>query len=224
VDVYVHRVGRTSRAGKTGIAISLITPREQWRLRQIEAYTKQKITRSELPTVEDIQKQREAQLLEQMTVWLRRGRCRREREMVTELVEQGHDPLEIAAVALKLSRAEEKQRPIAPVSEVEEWRPQKNGRAGKRANGRNGREQVNDSHERGMVRLSLNTGKAHGLRANHVVGTLAYHADIPGHSIGKIQIQDRHTLVDVPEEFVGQVLAKTGSYRIGKQAITVERV
>jgi ATP-dependent RNA helicase DeaD len=74
-----------------------------------------------------------------------------------------------------------------------------------------------------MVRLTLSLGKASGLRPNDVVGTLAYQANIPGRAIGKIQIQAQQTLVDVPEQFVGQVLAKTGSYRLGKQAITVER-
>ena len=74
-----------------------------------------------------------------------------------------------------------------------------------------------------MVRLSLSTGKADGIRVNHVVGTLAHFADIPGHSLGKIRIQEQNTFVDVPEQYVRQVLAKTGSYRIGKQAITVER-
>ena len=57
-----------------------------------------------------------------------------------------------------------------------------------------------------------------------VVGTLAHYADIPGHSIGKIRIQDRQTLVDVPEQFAGRVLANTRTYRIGKQAVTIERV
>ena len=75
-----------------------------------------------------------------------------------------------------------------------------------------------------LVRLSLSTGKADGLRVNHVVGTLAHYADIPGHTIGKIRIQDRQTLVDVPEQFVGRVLANTRTYRIGKQAVTIERV
>lgn len=222
-EVYVHRIGRTGRAGKTGIAITLLTPREQWRWRKIEAYAQQKISQAALPTVEDIQRQRETQLLEQMTVWLRRGRCQRERELVAALVEAGHDPLEIAAVALKLSRAEEKQRPIAPVGEVRAWPSQPTRGSGKQGNRRNNHNWANRSPESGMVRLTLSTGRAAGLRANHVVGTLAHHADIPGHAIGKIRIQDQHTWVEVPEQFVGQVLAKTGSYRIGKQAITVER-
>ena len=121
-EVYVHRVGRTGRAGKAGIAISLWTPRERWRLQQIESYTRQPITRATLPTVEEIQAQREARLLEQMTVWMRRGRYRREWELVTELVENGHEPLEIAAAALKLAHGEERQRPIMTVREVVEER------------------------------------------------------------------------------------------------------
>ncbi len=252
-EVYVHRVGRTGRAGKTGVAITLLTPKERGQFRRIESYTKQKIVQSVLPTVEDIKRQREEELVKRMLVWLRRGRCTREREIVTELAAGGHDPAEIAAAALKLARAEEKQRPIAPVSEVQEWRPKtrsgsrrENGRNGHGRNGRdrngrnrNGREHsardengrnrnggtapTNKSHEDGMVRLTLSTGKVDGICVNHVVGALAHFADIPGHFIGKVYIQEQHTFVDVPEKFVKQALAKTGIYRIGRQAIAVER-
>jgi len=75
-----------------------------------------------------------------------------------------------------------------------------------------------------MVRLSLGTGKKHGVRPSDVVGAIASHASIPGSTIGKILIQDRHTLVDVPKEYVPQVLDKTGTYRIRKLGnVTVER-
>jgi ATP-dependent RNA helicase DeaD len=237
-EVYVHRVGRTGRAGKTGIAITLLTPREQWRLRRIEKYARQKIAQATLPTVADIQARREAELLEQAMVWLRRGRCSRERELVTQLVEEGHDVMDIAAVALKLARAEEKQRPIPPIGEPVQNRPRqdkhRNGRMrngnrrvgngnGRMRNG-NGRGQASkQSHEKGMVRLMLSAGKEHGTRPNDVVGTIAFHADIPGRTIGAIRIQDQHTLVDVPEKFVTQILDKSGSYQIHRQAVTIER-
>ncbi len=73
-----------------------------------------------------------------------------------------------------------------------------------------------------MVRLSLNMGKKHGIRPNDIVGTIAFHADIPGSSIGKIFIQEKHSLVDVPETLAGQVLAKTGDYRIRQQPVSVK--
>lgn len=227
-EIYVHRVGRTGRAGKTGVALTLLTSKEQWRLRKIEQYTRQKVTLAALPTSEDIQNRREAELLEKMAVWLKRGRCAREREMVTELAAQGHDVLEIAAVALKLARAEEKQRPIARISEVVA-EPERRGKREKFGNNRmrsqgNGRKSAatSNSHEKGMVRLSLNAGKVDGLRVNDVVGTIAFHADIPGSTIGAIHIQEDRTLVDVPEQFAGKVLAKTGSYRVRQKRLNIE--
>ncbi len=221
-EMYVHRVGRTGRAGKTGIAISLLTNKEMWRLRRIEGFTKQKITPIKIPTVEEIEERREAQLLEELTMWLNRGRCQKERQIVTELAEAGHDPIQIAATALKMVRSEEKQRPIAPVSEVAQGRPQKPQRDNKRVKKTNGHNGTNSSHEQGMVRMTLSAGKAHGIRPADVVGTIAYHADIPGCSIGEISILDRYTLVDVPQQYVDQTLAKAGKYRIRKNAVTLE--
>ncbi len=221
-ELYVHRVGRTGRAGKTGIAITLLTVKEQWRLHRIEGFTKQKITKIEIPTVKEIEEHREAQLLNELMVWLKRGRCQKERQIVTELAEAGHDPVQIAATALKMARAEEKQRPIAPISEIVEVRPQKAQREFKRTRSGNGRNGTKSSHEQGMVRLTLSAGKAHGLSPADVVGSIAHYANIPGYSIGAINILEKHTLVDVPQEYVAQTLAKAGKYRIRRNAVTLE--
>ncbi|MEW5828825.1 MAG: DEAD/DEAH box helicase, partial [Chloroflexota bacterium] len=227
-EVYVHRIGRTGRAGKTGIAISLVPPREQFRLRKIEQFTRHKLTRASLPTVEDITQFREGQLLEQVSVWLQRARYKREREMVEALMAEGHDPADIAAAALKIARAEEKQRPIAELSEVlerperRERRQPREGSMGPRRPGSRAA-RGSESHEEGMVRLSLSIGKSHGIRPADIVGSIAFHADIPGHTIGKIYIQDHFTLVDVPAGSVGRVLAKNGGYSIRRQPFVVEK-
>jgi ATP-dependent RNA helicase DeaD len=231
-EVYVHRIGRTGRAGKTGIAITLFTPREKRRLREIESLTKQPLTRATLPTAEDIRKFREAQVLEQMKIWLGRGRYQREREMIEGLVTEGHELLEVAAAALKLARQSEKQRPVAAVAEVQEtprsFRTEREftpgGRKDHAARGnssahRNSR----SSHEAGMIRLRMGKGRMHGVRPNDVVGTIAYQADIPGSTIGKIHIEDQFTFVDVPEQFVDKVLLHNGNYRIGKHKFALEK-
>ncbi len=231
-EIYVHRIGRTGRAGKSGIAISIVPPSGMSRLRSIESFTRQKIKRAEIPTREEILLGREVRLLDQIEVWLKRGRCQREREIVSELAESGHDPLEIAAVALKIARAEEKQRPIQKIGEVRQEKSRRSrqpNRKGKqrfqRSSSRNRGARVNAtfSHEAGMVRLVLSKGKAHGVNPGEVVSTIAYHADIPGSEIGKIQIQPQHTLVDVPEKFCEQVIANAGNYRLRKQTLTVTR-
>ena len=227
-EAYLHRVGRTARAGKSGVAISLLTPQEKWRLRRIEGFTRQPLVPAVLPTAAEIEAKRRAELLEKMAVWLRRGRCQQEKEVVAELTAAGHDPVEIAAVALKLVRASEKQRPVPLINPVQDIAP----RAPRRPTGSPARRPAktvaaaprpleNETCERGMVRVRLKAGKTHGIRPGDVVGTIAYHAEIPGGSIGAIRIENDHTLVDVPCQFVAQVLAKTGRYRIRRQPVAV---
>jgi ATP-dependent RNA helicase DeaD len=223
----------------------LITPAEHAHLRRIEAFTRQKFLRAALPSIEDIMNRRSAQLTEQVTVWLKRGRINRERAIVEELVAQGHEPLDVAAAALKLARGDEKQRTIAPVAEVEEtkeaaskhftreprrgsYHDEKRGRpSSSRSLSRASSKSTprlrggNDSHERGMVRLTLNVGTTHGIRPSDLVGAIAYHAAIPGNAIGKIQIENQKSFVDVPELLVPQVMKQAGKYKIRKQPVKV---
>jgi ATP-dependent RNA helicase DeaD len=236
-EVYVHRIGRTGRAGKTGIAISFFTPREKRRLRDIEGFTKQVLTKGTLPTADDIKAFRENLVVEQMKIWLGRGRYQREREMVQQLVAEGHEILEVAAAALKLARQSEKQRPVANIAEVKdeprEYKSQREFGRGKREfssrrdssshRDSSSRRDSRTSHEAGMVRLKLNRGKADGVRPNDVVGTIAFQADIPGATIGKIRIEDKVTFVDVPEQYLTQVMKQNGNYRIGKNKFALEK-
>ncbi len=142
--------------------------------------------------------------------------------MVTRLVEMGHDPLQVAAIALKIARGEEKQRPIAHISEVFEVRPPKARRDIKRGKNGNGRNRAKGSSEKGMVRLTLSAGKSHGVRPADVVGMIAYHANFPGNTIGAISILDKHTLVDIPQPYLEQTLAKAGKYQIRNNAVSLE--
>jgi len=231
-EIYIHRIGRTGRAGRSGTAISIVTPAGMRQLRSIESLTRQKIKKADIPSRQEILQTREEHLLEQVEIWLRRNRCQREREIVEELVESGHDPMEIATVAIKIARAEEKQRPIQEIGEVRQndrsssRQPNRRGKSRfqkRSSRGRSDRFNSESSHEEGMVRLVLNKGKAHGVNPGEVVSTIAYNADIPGSQIGKILIRPQTTFVDVPEELCEQVLANSSSYRLQKKAFTVTR-
>ena len=229
-EVYVHRIGRTGRAGREGIAISLLSPKDRWQLRRIEEYTRFKLKAAELPTIQQIENHRQALLMEQLEVWINRGRCRREREVVDMLMLTGHTPEDIAAAALKLARGDEKKRPIDPITPIKEEqfssrdRDRKGERFPKRAGqgspsaGRRGSDRDKD-----MVPLRLDIGRADGVAVNHVVAALSHFSGITGSQLGKIRIEDKSTLVDVPEQMVGKLLAKNGAYRIGRRTINLER-
>lgn len=230
-EVYVHRIGRTGRAGKAGIAISLARPGERRALREIEHFTRQPMTEHTIPSVEDIQSKRQDELIEKVNVWLRRPRCKEERAIVELMVASGIDPMELAAAALKVARSGEKTRPIAEMSPLveKEKRPERKPRADfdrePVKGSRDRRFTVRDdkhSHEMGMVRLKMNIGKAQGIRPADVVGAIAFHADIPGSSIGKIFIRDNKTMVDVPEDLVSKVLSGDKKYKIRQTGFNVE--
>ncbi len=221
-EIYVHRIGRTGRAGKTGIAITLVSPGERRRLGNVEAFMHKKIQRATLPSEEDIRAVREEKLIQKVAVWLRRGRFQRERELVEKLIAEGFEPLDIASAALKVGRAEEKQRPIYAIGAVEETRSRSNGRPPERGIKRTHTRPQGNSHEPGMVRLQLNVGKQHGLSPNEIVGVIASRAEIPGSVIGKIRIQDNRSFVDVPEEMVPQVLARTRDARIRRLSLELQ--
>ena len=228
-EVYVHRVGRTGRAGREGVAITLLSPRERFLLRRIEEYTRFRMTRAELPTIQQIENRRQALILEQLEVWIRRGRCRREREMVDLLMETGHAPEDIAAAALKLARGEEKKRPIEPVTPIKEEQLRTQQRKNERPVRRTGREAAptgrrGGERDRDMVAVRLDVGRDDGIGINHVVASLSHYSGISGSQLGKIRLEATSTLVDVPESLVARLMAKNGAYRIGRRTLNLERV
>ncbi len=237
-EAYVHRIGRTGRAGKDGVAITLITPNDRRYLNRIEGFAKLKIPRKELPTEAEINARRESHLLNKVSVWLERDRCRREEEMIEQFIAEGHDPVKIAAAALKLARVEEKRRPVEKISEVvfnkrgaknKRGKSSRSSQRGKNARKnmqkRNGDYRSKHLHEDGMVRLSLGRGRTHGINPGEVVGGIASRAAIPGSAIGKIIIEDSNTLLDVKEDFVSRVLGQTGCYCFREHKnVTIERV
>jgi len=235
-EVYIHRIGRTGRAGKAGVAITLLSPKEKRRMREVEALTKQQVTKTELPTVADIHRYREGRVVENLKIWLGRGRYKRELEMVQELIDAGFDLTNIAAAAIKIARADEKQRPIAGVAEVKsdyrsnekQYKPkyarrETFGRRDIPIKSISNRRRGDSSHEEGMIRLKINRGKSSGIRPNDIVGTIAFHANIPGYTIGKIRIEDTFTFVDIPEDLIDQVMKQNGNYRIGKDKFSLAK-
>lgn len=213
---YIHRIGRTGRAGAKGVAITLLTGSELFRIRRFEKVTKQPISIEKIPSEKDILAKREAEFENLIVERLQSAKPPRELSLVQRLVDEGHDPDLLAATAFQLLREFKKYVRILPVDAVERGqKPAKSKssrkgkpeiprgeRTGKSRGSRKG------SHEAGMVRLSFGLGKDEQIRPTMVVGAIANQAKIPGKAVGAINIQQHETFVDVSEEYVDQVIRK----------------
>jgi len=188
-EAYVHRIGRTGRAGKKGVAITLINPREYRQLRLIERLTKSKIVRRELPSPADILERQRDIVKERLQKVLTQGKYGDYHTIISDLVadDGGYDLVDVAAAALKLAVEGDKESADEPVA----------------ASGRF----EDTGGAPGMVRLFLNIGRAQKIRPEDVVRAIASEADIPGNVIGVINIYERFTFVEVPEDVAERVLA-----------------
>ncbi len=223
-ESYVHRIGRTGRAGRAGQALTLVTPRERRQLRLIEQGIRRNLERLRLPTVADVAARRRAAFREDVLAILDAGQLDPYLALVEDLA-GSREPAEIAAAAFKMAaQAREATRPGGPASWLEvpseETEPQlvtPEEAIAAPAEGRpNRRERRERLPRRGgaMVRMFLRVGRDQGVRPTDIVGAIANEADVPGDSIGEIDIYDAFAFVEVPEDTVDRVLNALNSTTI----------
>jgi len=185
VEAYVHRIGRTGRAGRSGVAVLFISPRERRMMAEIERFTGQRIAPMKMPTQADVAARRIGLFKENIRRTVQEGDLDLYLTLVEELVEEGLDLAEVAAAAARLARGEKPlEVEVEPASA--EVAPA----------------------EDGMVRLFIAAGSRAGVRPGDIVGAIANEADVPGKSIGSIDIYDRFTFVELPAQYRDQVLQR----------------
>ncbi len=231
---YVHRIGRTGRAGKKGVAITLLTPRERGKLNQIQSYTKQVINEFSLPSIDAVKARREERLITRLSGQLVAGVSPAEKALIDHISELGLTPTEIAVAAIRILRANEGAVKSIEVPDIarESKRKKfddKRGMAdrqqekwGTKPSKSSSRKPASGApREQGMVRLWMNLGNVNGIRPGDVVGAIAGESGIPGRAIGEIDIHNDHTFVDVMEQHVKVVLkASESKFRLrGKPVI-----
>jgi ATP-dependent RNA helicase DeaD len=106
-EYYVHRIGRTARAGKNGLAFTFVVGREIYKLRDIESYASTKITRMSIPTLTDVEEVKTTVLLEKIKDIIDKGNIERYIQVVEPLLKEDYATLDIAAALLKMTMDEE---------------------------------------------------------------------------------------------------------------------
>jgi ATP-dependent RNA helicase DeaD len=198
-ESYVHRIGRTARAGRPGTAILFVTPRETRLLRTIERYTGQRLAPMRMPTAAAVAARRTASFKQRLLGATAEDGLEPYLTLVEELSEEaGLDMAELAAAAARLATGD---RPLHATIEPEPPAPAADG---------------------GMVRLFLDAGRQAGVRPADIVGAVAGEADIPGHAIGAIDIYERFAFVEVPAAYAERVLERMQHVKIRNRPVKVK--
>jgi ATP-dependent RNA helicase DeaD len=224
-ESYVHRIGRTGRAGRDGQAILFVTPKERRLLSSIEKSTRQPIAVMALPTGQEVSDQRVQQFQEQVLSAMGTENLDKFRSLIASMSkEQEVDPLELAAA---LAFLQQKDRPLfpkyqdaPPPREHGDDRPERSRERSERRERDEPRRRSTKHREfedLAMETYRLEVGRDHGVQPKDIVGAIANEADLDSQYIGRIEIYPDHTTVDLPQGMPKELLQHLRKMRICQQ-------
>lgn len=229
-ESYVHRIGRTGRAGRTGDAISFVTPRERGLVRMIERATRQELTEMPLPSVDEVNVTRLSRFDDGITEALgETERLDRFRDIVAHYVRH-HDVPEVdVAAALAIVAQGETPLLLDPDPEpVRAPRRDRDDRAGRdrfdrddRGGDRGDRPERRPRSNANMTTYRIAVGKRQRVEPRQIVGALANEGGLSRGDFGAIQIRPDFSLVELPSDMPASTLDRLADTRISGQLIDI---
>jgi len=245
-ESYVHRIGRTGRAGRTGDAISFVTPRERRMLTSIEKATRQPLTEMKLPSVDDVNATRLARFDDAITAALADPeQIQKFRDIVGHyvahhdvpeadvaaaiaVVAQGDTPLLLEPEAARSSRfeREDRDRGDRPERGARSDRDDRGARGGyDRAGGSSGydrpeRRERPSGGAKATYRIAV--GKRQKVEPRQIVGALANEGGLRREDFGAIQIRPDFSLVELPADLPRDTLDRLKDTRISGKLIELK--
>ncbi|MBC8520008.1 MAG: DEAD/DEAH box helicase [Gammaproteobacteria bacterium] len=232
-ESYVHRIGRTGRAGRKGDAILFIAPREKRMLHAIERATRQKIEQMDLPSNEVINDRRIAKFKQRITDTIAKEEDLEFYGKIIESYRIEHDipALEIAAALANMFQGD---TPLLVKNQERKRRNEKSrheGRSRERADSRveRGKKQRRESSRReplqaGRERFRLAVGSAHEVKADNIVGAIANVAGLFNEDIGKVEIHEQYSTVDLPEGMPRDIFRELRKTWVCGQKLEISRI
>ena len=215
-EVYVHRIGRTGRAGESGTSISFVYPSMRGKLMLIEKFIKSKMQELEIPTILEITQKQEDKLFNDIKHYID-VKEKNYTELIDRLVKQGYDVDDIISALIEklsvkikpyedISKPRTRQDSFSQKSSRGDRQGRRSDRSG-RSNDRSGKnnDRSNNSRNSGpsnLILVDMNIGKQDGLRAPHMLDYFKKNADMYPKNIGDINIYDNHTTFEINQKAV----------------------
>ena len=230
-EYYVHRIGRTGRAGRGGIAFSFVVGKEVYKLRDIQRYCKTKIIPQAIPSLNDVTGIKVDKILENVADTIEESDLS---EMINilekKLLEEDYTSLDLAAALLKMMMGEESEdivdtREPRSLDDLDSYYSGGSRNGNGRGRGRNsgGRDSRYDSGREDMARLFINIGKNQNVKPGDILGAIAGESGMPGKMVGSIDMYDKYTFVEVPRENADAVLQAMKDVKIKGKNIHMEK-
>ncbi|WP_088707556.1 DEAD/DEAH box helicase [Noviherbaspirillum denitrificans] len=236
-ESYTHRIGRTGRAGRSGEAILFIAPRERNLLKSIERATRQPVARLELPTIQAVNDVRIAKFKDQITDTLAAGGLEDFQALIEDYEREKNIPaIEIAAALAKLARGDVPLLLDKGRSEPQEERAERverSNRTFERADRPERRdaerpafpkkERVDRAPEPGMQTFRIEVGHMHGVKPGNIVGAIANEAGLESKYIGRIEIYDDYSTLDLPDTMPDDLLNHLKTVWVAGRQLAISR-
>jgi ATP-dependent RNA helicase DeaD len=234
-QTYVHRIGRTGRAGRNGEAILFVAPRERNMLRIIERATKQSIEQMRLPSVADVNEQRILKFKETVANAVRSGEGKVFQPLIEDIErEQNLPAVELAAALASLLQGPGPfllaSKPGAPQESSQSDSPRDEPGSERGTAARDAEPvSVPPARHRSKSGPRLDTyrievGHEHGVQPGNIVGAIANEADLDGRQIGHIDIRADHSFVDLPVGMPQETFDKLRAVRVRGVELRISRV
>jgi len=227
-EAYVHRIGRTGRAGRKGDAILFVAPREKRLLHAIEKATRKEIEMMDLPSTELINDKRIAQFKQRITDTLATEELGLFYQMIEQYQHEHNVPaLEVAAALAQLIQGDTPfllQNKPARKSK-DSWDKDKSQKRDKTARKERERPSRRETKpDEGMQRFRIEVGHDHEVKPGNIVGAIANEAGIDSKYIGHIKIHDDYSLVDLPSDMPKDLLNALKKVWVSGQQLNISRL
>ncbi|OOO00657.1 MAG: RNA helicase [Epulopiscium sp. Nele67-Bin004] len=215
-EYYVHRIGRTGRAGREGVSYSFICGREIYKLRDIERYTKSKIEKMSPPSMEDVRNNKVSSILSEIKDEITSGKSAKNLPFIHQLMEEINN-----------------ENPELDVTSPEVAAAFLNVAMQKMVTGSNPKLSTSDLEvqedkskkvysDKGYSRLFINLGNKDKLESSQLVKLLASNTSLTGKEVGKIDMLDKFSFLEVPAKYVEEVIYVLTKKKFKGRKINIE--